>query len=250
MMINSVDCTIERRLLLNYRIDAELVAGQLPAGFRPRLISGWAVGGICLIRLSHTRPSGLPALLGLRSENVAHRFAVEWDENGKTNVGVYIPRRDTNSHVVAVAGGPVFPGLHHRSPFDVTENPDRIRIRLRSSDRNVQVEVEAQPAERLDSQLFGTTEDAMRFFKRGSVGWSPSSTGIPERVRLVSDRWTARPVTVARVTSSVFDDPDLFPADRCHFDSALLMENLKATWIGLGTVPEPAPTAIPTHVGA
>jgi len=250
MMTSKVDCTIERRLLLNYRIDPELVTAQLPPGFRPQLISGWAVGGICLIRLSRTRPSGLPRWLGLTSENVAHRFGVEWDDNGQTNVGVYIPRRDTNSRVVALAGGPVFPGVHHRSQFEVTESPGRIRITLQSSDRQVRVEVEAQPADRLQSQLFRTTEEAMQFFKRGSVGWSPSSTGTLDQVRLASDRWTARPVAVMRVLSSVFDDPGLFPADRCNFDSALLMENLKVTWTGRRVSTAPATQAIRAHAGA
>jgi len=250
MMTNKVACTIERRLLVNYRIDPELVAAQLPPGFRPQLISGWAVGGICLIRLSGTRPAGLPNWLGLRSENVAHRFGVEWEEYGETHVGVYIPRRDTNSRVVAAAGGPVFPGVHHRSEFDVAESPDRLRISLRSSDRQVRVEVEAEPTDRLHSQLFATTEDAMQFFKRGAVGWSPSSTGTLDHVQLVSDRWTARPLAVARVTSSVFDDPSQFPADRCTFDSALLMENLKATWIGRRTLAQRATEAIPAHADA
>ena len=248
MMTAEVACTIERRLLLNYRIDPELVSASLPAGFRPQLVSGWAVGGICLIRLSRTRPSWLPGWFGFRSENAAHRFAVEWDDNGETNAGVYIPRRDTNSLVVAVAGGPVFPGVHHRARFDVTESSDEIRIALDSSDRMVRVEVEARSTDQLDSQLFETTADAMQFFKRGSVGWSPSATGALDLVRLVSDRWTARPVAVGRVISSVFDDHARFPSDRCSYDSALLMENLKATWIGRRSVSQPCNTAPPTRV--
>lgn len=157
---------------------------------------------------------------------------MERDHNGETKPGVYIPRRDTNSRVVAAAGGPVFPGLHHRSQFDVTENRDQILISLRSSDDQVRVDVEAQPTDRLESQLFGTTEAAVQFFKQGSVGWSPSSAGTLDQVRLVSDRWTAEPLNVLRVVSTLFDDPDQFPADRRSFDSALLMANLQAIWIG------------------
>jgi hypothetical protein len=238
MRTTKVDCTIERRLLLNYRVGPELIAPHLPVGFRPQAISGWAVGGVCLIRLAHTRPTGFPGWIGLGSENVAHRFAVEWDDGGGPQVGVYIPRRDTNSRVVAVAGGPIFPGFHHRSRFSVMERSDEIHISVDSFDREVHLYVDARPADRLDSQLFDSVEDAMEFFKQGSVGWSPSSAGILDQVRLVSDRWTAKPVTVSRVASSLFDDPNLFPPDRCHFDSALLMKNLRATWIGRPSVPE------------
>jgi hypothetical protein len=51
---------IERRLLVNYRVAPEVAAGLLPAPMRPQLVNGWAVAGICLIRLGRLRHSGLP----------------------------------------------------------------------------------------------------------------------------------------------------------------------------------------------
>ena len=86
MLTNTVECTIERRLLVNYRIDAEMVQRQLPAPFRPQLVSGWAVGGVCFIRLGDLRPNHCPSGVGIRTENVAHRFAVEWDGDDCTQV--------------------------------------------------------------------------------------------------------------------------------------------------------------------
>src|SRR5271155_3843938 len=99
MLTDAVACTIERRLLVNYRIDPELVARQLPEPLRPQLVSGWAVGGVCFIRLAGLRPNHFPSAVGIKTENVAHRFAVEWDDETRTQVGVFIPRRDTNSRV-------------------------------------------------------------------------------------------------------------------------------------------------------
>ena len=46
MIIDRIDCTIQRRLLVNYRIDPQLVAGQLPAPFRPQIVSG-GPSGVC-----------------------------------------------------------------------------------------------------------------------------------------------------------------------------------------------------------
>jgi hypothetical protein len=40
MTAKTVACTIERRLLVNYRIEPELVARLLPWPFRPQLVSG------------------------------------------------------------------------------------------------------------------------------------------------------------------------------------------------------------------
>ncbi len=71
---------VERRLLINYGVDPELAATMIPAPFKPQLVNGWAVAGICLIGLGQLRPRGLPARLGLTSENAAHRFAVQWQD--------------------------------------------------------------------------------------------------------------------------------------------------------------------------
>ena len=80
---------IERRILVNYRVDPAAVGRVLPAPFRPQTIHGYAVAGICLIRLGSMRPRFLPAWAGLRSENAAHRIAVEWDTPAGTKTGVY-----------------------------------------------------------------------------------------------------------------------------------------------------------------
>src|SRR4051812_24844935 len=102
---------IERRILVNYRVDPKVLAPLLPPPFRPQLVHGQAMAGICLIRLRGVRPRWLPARLGISSENAAHRAAVEWVENGITRQGVYIRRRDSNSWLNAAAGGRLFPGV-------------------------------------------------------------------------------------------------------------------------------------------
>ena len=55
--------------------------------------------------------------MGLRSENAAHRVAVEWDEGDEGDEvkrGVYVLRRDTNSRLNAVAGGYLGVGVARR----------------------------------------------------------------------------------------------------------------------------------------
>src|SRR5262249_34911435 len=131
-MLPAIHGTIERRLLVNYRADAAAVASILPAPFRPKLARGWAVVGICLIRLGGVRAGPLPAWLGLRSENAAHRIAVEWDENGERREGVYVPRRDTSSCFNQLAAGRLFPGIQHAAQFDVHETADRYDLAIRS----------------------------------------------------------------------------------------------------------------------
>jgi len=52
----AMSSVIERRLLVNYRVDPEVAASLLPAPLRPQLVNGWAVAGVCLIRLRRLRP--------------------------------------------------------------------------------------------------------------------------------------------------------------------------------------------------
>ena len=53
--------TIARRMLLNFRVDAGILRQILPAPFRPKLIQGAGMAGVCLIRLEHLRPLHIPA---------------------------------------------------------------------------------------------------------------------------------------------------------------------------------------------
>src|SRR5438067_10518504 len=100
MKLSSVRGLIRRRILVNFRVDPDVVQRQLPAPFRPKLLGDAAVAGICLIRLEQIRPAALPLQLGAWSEIAAHRVAVEWtDERGEQREGVYIPRRDTSSRL-------------------------------------------------------------------------------------------------------------------------------------------------------
>ena len=39
----TMSSVIERRLLVNYRVDPEVATSLLPAPLRPQLVNGWAV---------------------------------------------------------------------------------------------------------------------------------------------------------------------------------------------------------------
>src|SRR5436190_22761012 len=133
MRLPTIQGVIRRRILVNFRVDPEVMQRQLPDRFRPKLQEGHAVAGICLIRLEHLRPKLVPEFVGLSSENAAHRIAVLWDdEQGVTHEGVFIPRRDTNSPVNYLLGGRVFSGEHHRAEFDIHETPTDLSVSMRS----------------------------------------------------------------------------------------------------------------------
>jgi hypothetical protein len=242
-----VESVVERRLLVNYRIDPDVAAGLLPAPFRPLLAGEYAVAGICLIRLASTRPSGLPERLGLRSENAAHRFAVTWeDAEGATRAGVYIPRRHTSAMLNRLSGDRVFPGVHERARFNVDEREDRVRIAF-EGDESVEVLARLTP-ELEGSELFADLAAASRFFEAGSVGYSPTRSGELDGLALQTSEWHVDPVHVESLRSSYFDDRWRFPPGTATFDCALLMRDVGVTWRALGELPASLP-ARDRHAG-
>ncbi len=225
---------IDRRILLNYRVDPDVLARLLPAPFRPKVVNDVGMVGICLIRLQRLRPTFFPSWLGLSSENAAHRTAVEWDDNGDVREGVYVRRRDTNLWLNAIGGGRVFPGVHHHAKFVVNETPDRFEIDVRSDDGVVHMSVRARRADRLSpSSVFGCTEEASAFFKAGSLGYS--ATSQPSRfegLELRCREWRAEPLDIDDASSSFFDDTSMFPKGSIELDCALLMRQIEHEWHG------------------
>ena len=166
--------TIERRLLINYRVDPSVLEPLVPSPFRPQLVNGMGMAGICLIRLGDLRPLGLPAWGGLRTENAAHRVAVEWDGPGGPSQGVYIPRRDTSSKLTVLLGGRFFPGEHHRARFQVRETPDHFDVAFESLDGTARVSVAAKSTTDLDpGSVFSSLSEASSFFEGAPSGIRP-----------------------------------------------------------------------------
>lgn len=227
---------IERRMLVNFRCAPEVVAKLLPAPFRPKLVHGQAMAGICLIRLGGIRPGFVPAMLGLESENAAHRIAVEWDEAGETRTGVFIPRRDTSSRLNRLAGGRLFPGEHHPAAFTALETGGRFKLEMRAADGEAFVRVAARLADTLpEGSIFHDLAEASQFFLGGALGWSArAQAGEFDGLELHCDEWRMEPLAVERVASSFFDDTTLFPSGTATFDSAFLMRKIQHEWRARG----------------
>jgi hypothetical protein len=223
---------IERRILVNFRVDPGALAAVVPPPFRPKLVDGVAIAGICLIRLAAIRPRVLPASFGVFSENAAHRIAVEWSSGHDTREGVYIPRRDSSSRLNRLLGGRLFPGRHHPAHFDVRESGDAYRVDMRSRDGVTHVLVEGHTTATLPAgSVFRSLAHASAFFEGGSLGYSATGrTGVYDGLELRSFTWRVEPLAVSGVRSSFFEDLRRFPTGSVEFDCALLMRNVEHEW--------------------
>lgn len=234
MNLPSIQGLIARRILINYRVAPEVLAAVLPAPFRPRLVNGYGMAGLCLIRLQAIRPRWMPAIFGLASENAAHRIAVEWERQGRHYEGVFIPRRDTSSRLNVLMGGRLFPGFHHHARFRACEHGASFRVALDSDDGETHVLVEADIADGFPpASVFGSPGEASAFFERGAVGYSAAARpGEFDGPELRSFNWHVRPLQVKRLESNFFQDRRRFPRSAIRLDCALLMQGIRHEWHG------------------
>ena len=241
MRIPVIRGVIDRRVLVNFRVDPEVLAKICPPPFRPQVVDGHGIAGICLIRLKDTRPQRMPALVGTSSENAAHRIAVEWDTDEGVQSGVYVPRRDTSSLLNTAIGGRIFPGVHHRAHFEVDEQENEYSVAMNSVDDATHVSVSGTITDELPSEsIFDSVEHVSQFFEDGSLGYSPASN--PDQydgLELRTMNWKVYPLEISSVASSFFDDADTFPEGSVEFDNALLMKDIDHQWHGKPTVYSP-----------
>ena len=224
---------IRRRILVNWRVDPEVIQRLLPAAFRPKLQGDHAVAGVCLIRLEHIRPRFVPSALGLASENAAHRIAVSWtDEQGACHDGVYIVRRDSSSRLNHWLGGRLFPGEHHRARFEVLDEDGAIDLSMRSLDGEVEIDLGGRAHTALPAtSCFSSLEQASAFFQTGSLGYSETAArGHLDGVRLITEGWSVGALAIERVRSTFFDDVSRLPRGSAELDCALVMRDLAHEW--------------------
>ncbi len=240
MKIPKIIGIIDRRILINYQVDKEVLENYLPEPFQPKLIKGKGIAGICLIRLKEIRPKGLPKQIGISSENGAHRIAVEWIEDGELKEGVYIPRRDTSSKLNSLAGGTLFPGVHHLAKFSVNESDGNYKVAFVSDDET-SLSIEANETNNWNNEsVFESLDCVSDFFENGSVGYSPNKNDF-EGLELKAYNWKVSLLDVKNVQSSFFENQNFFPQGSVKFDNALLMKDIEHEWIGLKEIKKTKP---------
>jgi hypothetical protein len=210
---------IERRLFVIYRLDPDVAKQLLPAPFRARLTSGYALAGIALAHLGRLRPGGFPPLAGLSREGATHGIAVEWESARSLHTGVFVVHRDS-------AGVGAVLSLRRAPKFTVDERTDGLRVAYISRDRAVQVDVDVSLATALEgSTLFRNVRAAARFLEldgAGGAAWTPQLRGI----KLSAGDGCVSAARVRTAASSIFADSSMFPPGSVHLDSALLLRDL------------------------
>jgi hypothetical protein len=244
-MITKLEGTIARRILLNYWLEPEVARRLVPEPFQVVIRNGFAVAGICLLRLQDLRPAGLPQATGLTSENMAHRIAVRYpaEEDGARVMreGVYIWRRDTGSALATRLGGLLFPGTFRDAEFRVVDE-EELRFEVFTEDGAADLRLRAVPAvEWKWTLLFSRLADVCGFFQRADCGFHTTLRGDKlEGQRLLQQRWEMAPLAVSELHAAYYQNEARFPQGSVGFDSAVIMRGIPHYWQALDHVPEVA----------
>ncbi|WP_447647368.1 DUF2071 domain-containing protein [Microbacterium forte] len=224
-IIRGVRAQLRRRLLITYRVEPEVASSLLPTGFRPQIVDGSAVAGVCVLGLESIRPSWARGRWGLRSENAAHRVAVEWDTADGVQRGVFIVGRHSSAWHPVIFGGRLFPGVHRRARFEIEEGDGRYAVTMDAGEHSLCADVEVGGA--WSSSLFASIDEASDFYRAGRLGWSAARGGLGvESVALTTDAWRVENAHLHSVSSSFFD---ALPAGSAVFDSVVVMRDLPLT---------------------
>jgi hypothetical protein len=232
MMLPRLEGLIARRVLLNYRADPAVVEKLVPAPLEVVRRNGCAVVGVCLIRLERLRPRGAPDILGLSSENLAHRVAIRYPSLAGPADGVYVWRRDTDNLITQLGGGRLFPGVHGSARLQVSEDDGMLRIKASTQGGEADVEFDARLLSQFPpTPLFDSVTGAASFFEKGECGLSRARTGGRlEGLRLHIDDWSMIPLQVDSARASFFEDRAAFPPGSVEFDCGLLMRGVRHEW--------------------
>jgi hypothetical protein len=230
-VIDRIRGIIRRRILVNYRVAPDVIEPLLPPGFVPTLVGGYAMAGVCLIRLEGQRPSWLRSGVGLSSENVAHRIAVTRRYGRTERESVYIPRRDSASRLQHWLGGRAFPGELGSATFAIHDDRGSIVLSMRAAD-GMRVELRARHGGSLPAtSVFASLDAASNFFRAGSLGYSATRGGTRlDAVYLDALDWRVSVLDIEVARSTFFEDRSLFPEGSVELDSALIMRNIEHEW--------------------
>ncbi|MEJ1240959.1 DUF2071 domain-containing protein [Chryseolinea sp. T2] len=231
MKMPELDGIIDRRILINYRVDPLIVSTLLPPHLEPLVVNGFASVGICLLRLKNIGIKHAPGFMRVNSENAAHRFLVKFRDNGQP--AVFIPRRDTDSLLNIVIGNRLLSWPHFPAHFISTERNGSYAVAMRSEDEYSRLDIEAELATEFPgNSMFDSLEHASNCFNACQVGVSPSTKpGEYKTVKLHTKTWNVQTLRVNKLQSSFFEDRKKFPGHTISFDNALLMEGIEHEWL-------------------
>ena len=88
-----------------------------------------------------------------------------------------------------------------------------------------------------EESIFDSVATCSQFFEDGSLGYSPAADSRQfDGLELRAFNWQVKPLAISDVSSSFFNDSEIFPEGSVTFDNALLMRDINHEWHSRQTV--------------
>ncbi len=185
---------IDHCWLLAYRVPIAQLADVLPKPLEPVTLGGFGFINVVVSELSHMRPAGLPAFLGLRYWHVAYRI---YAKVGGVE-GLYFLRSDANNSAMVVLGNLLTDFQFHKAGVEVEVSQSRLALLVRSTEAPGAVRLDYSLATTLaEGSPFSGLEEAKEFLKYKPAGLSVHS-GCVDVLRITRDEaaWRSKLVHV------------------------------------------------------
>lgn len=162
---------VVERFIFNFRLSPDLLQRHLPSGLRPLVLHGSAVASFCILDLDDVVFGPIPARLGVRNVNCAHRFAVIDESTGEP--AVYVEDRNTDSRLGSFISSLGFPGRHARVEARIERDGDTWDITMGEGSDPL-FSARARRATSLRSVLFPSPDRFAQFIAEGVRSYSPA----------------------------------------------------------------------------
>lgn len=179
---------IRHCLLVNHRVEPDVLAAVLPEPLVPAVHLGQAWVTVVVVRLEKMRPAGLPPAVGVTDDQLLFRAMVELD--GRR--GAHFLRSEARSGAVAAVASTVSSFNYHRSSVRLAVGADRIglvpRRRGAVADAVASFDIGAASTELPASSSFARLDEAVTWLADVFDAFQPDGRGGVDVVSVNQDR--------------------------------------------------------------
>ncbi len=163
-----VEAFFERSLVLTYAVPRSILAPLVGPGLEIDAYDDWGLLAIAMVQTRQLRPRGLPAWLGRDFFLSGYRVFTRFARQGKRTLrGLRILRSDTDRAAMVRLGNLFTRYGYRHAQVEITHDPQRLEIHVRTPHREADVRVTAdlasRPAPLPAGSPFRTMDDARAF---------------------------------------------------------------------------------------
>jgi hypothetical protein len=230
-----VEAYFRRSLVLTYAMPGGILAPLVGPGLELDTYDDWAFLAIAIVETRDLRPRGFPTWLGRDFFLSGYRVFARFLRAGKQTLrGLRILRSDTDRATMVRLGNLFTQYKYRHANVEVTDDRGCFRIRIRTPEREADLDVtadlESRPAPLPAGSPFRTMEDARRF--AGPLPYTFSYDEHTKKMVVIKglrEAWNPEPVRVDVKEATYLDGAPFAGAD-VRLANAFYVRDVPYAW--------------------